>query len=115
MTLKKRFFFENLKIRNLGKHELKDMEETKKIISKLAKSVKHLHVSIDIDAFDKSIAPATGIPAQNGLFKKEVFPLLELIKTAKNLSIDLVELNPLKEGAGRTISLAREILRKFLV
>jgi len=58
----------------------------------------HIHVSFDIDVFDMSIAPATGTP-RSGLFPKNVFPLATLIASHPGLSIDLVEVNPKKEGA----------------
>lgn len=71
----------------------------------------HLHISIDIDGFDQSIAPATGIPCQKG-FKLE--PILNLLRTASNhsnnISYDLVEVNPRKLGAVKTIQVAHQIL-----
>lgn len=73
----------------------------------------HIHLSFDIDVFDMSIAPATGIP-RSGLFPKNVHPLLSLIATHPSLSIDLVEVNPKKEGAPQTIALAHQVLEKLL-
>lgn len=74
----------------------------------------HLHVSLDVDAFDKSIAPATGIPAHNGLHKEDLYPVIKLLFTHKNVTLDLVEVNPLKPGSKQTIQLAQEILKLFI-
>jgi len=80
-------------------------------ISQFMSRHKYLHVSLDIDAFDKSLAPGTGIPAEKGLLKKEIFPILKLLGTHPNFSFDLVEVNPKKEGGDMTVQFARSIIR----
>lgn len=74
----------------------------------------HLYVSFDIDCMDKTEAPATGIPAEHGLHLKNILPVLELIKSHPSFSFDLCEVNPKKEGAGKTIKLAQKILKLVL-
>ena len=71
------------------------LEEFKVFVSQFS----HLHISFDIDCLDKSIAPATGIPAENGLFLEEIQPLLEVIKEHGQFSFDLCEVNPKKRGS----------------
>lgn len=71
---------------------------------------KYLYVSFDIDCMDKTEAPATGIPAKNGLKFNEVKPFLEIISRHPNISFDLCEVNPHKRGARKTIKLAQKIL-----
>lgn len=73
----------------------------------------YIHISLDIDAFDKSIAPATGIPALNGLLKEDIWMILQLLFKKPYTTLDLVEVNPQKEGAERTIKLAQEILHEY--
>jgi arginase len=74
----------------------------------------HLHVSIDIDGFDQSIAPATGIPCPDGLFPEYLDPLFERIKKLPQWSVDLVEVNPRKTGAEQTIQVAQKLLTMLL-
>lgn len=74
----------------------------------------YLHVNFDIDVFDRTVAGATGIPEDGKWMKDEIFELLEIIKKHRNLSFDLSEINPSREGAGRTISISQEILRTIL-
>ena len=70
--------------------------------------------SFDIDCMDKSEAPATGIPAERGLFLKDIEPYLKIISKHPNLSFDLCEINPKKKGAAKTIKLAQKILLSVL-
>jgi arginase len=74
----------------------------------------HIHLSFDIDVFDSSIAPATGTPSPDGLYPEDVFPLLECFKSVPSHSMDLVEVNPEKEGARQTIELAQKVLLAIL-
>lgn len=107
-------FFKKLAFKNITSQDLAN----KSFISMIDSFVREhdfLHVSIDIDAFDRSIAPATGIPAKSGLLLSAILPIIEHVSKHKNLSIDLVEVNPKKEGAEKTIQLAWLILEKLLL
>lgn len=73
----------------------------------------HIYLGIDIDAFDQSIAPATGIPAKQGLLLEDVVEIFSEVK--KNVvTIDMVEVNPKKNGAEKTVKLAQDILLRLL-
>lgn len=109
-----KIFFEKIGINKIDKKKSFDRNEAIGIISKLVEQMHHIHISIDIDAFDKNIAPATGIPADNGLTRKDISPILDILKKANSISFDLVEVNPLKPGASETISLAQEIIERLL-
>lgn len=76
-----------------------------------ASRFRHIHVTFDIDCLDKSEAPATGLPATNGMKFANVRTLLEVIQSLPSFSFDLVEVNPRKSGGRQTISLAQEILK----
>lgn len=71
----------------------------------------YIHVNFDIDVFHQSVAGATGIPEDGKWLKPEIFELLDSIKTHQNLSFDLSEINPKKEGAEKTIKISQEILK----
>ena len=64
--------------------------------------------------FDKSIIKATCTPSKFGLLKKEIYPLLLVLAEHKNISIDLVEVNPKKGVHDTTIKTARNVLAKLL-
>ncbi len=78
-------------VKKLGPHEISSR------IVKQYKSlgVKKLYLSFDIDAFDKSIASATGTPEENGLLIEETLEILRLVtKEIPIKAADLVEVAP---------------------
>jgi agmatinase len=53
-------------------------------------------ITIDLDAFDPSIMPATGTPEPGGLYWKDILHLLKLVSASCNIrGFDVVELAPL--------------------
>lgn len=100
---------ENKKIKTLSINDLRKSNSAA-LIKKFMDSFDHIHLGIDIDGFDRSIAPATGIPAQNGLLVEDIQPLLELFKSKEGKSLDLVEVNPEKESADMTVELAQQLI-----
>jgi agmatinase len=73
------------------------------------------YVTIDIDAFDPSIAPGTGTPSHGGFLYWEVLELLQgLARRGQVAGIDLVEVAPAYDPAGITAILAAQILLNFL-
>ncbi|CAL8283822.1 unnamed protein product [Lota lota] len=93
------------------------MEET--LDHLLARSQRPLHLSFDIDAFDPSLAPATGTPVNGGLTYREGIYITEEIHNTGLLSaMDLVEVNPL-QGSSRaameaTAALAVDVIASSL-
>lgn len=78
------------------------------------KKVSHVHLSIDVDGFDQSLAPATGIPCLNGLMIEDVAEVVAKVKEQRQWSADIVEVNPRKAGGAKTVRFAQDILRTFL-
>ena len=73
------------------------------------------YVTIDIDAFDPSIAPGTGTPSHGGLLYYEVLELLDgLTKQGDVIGVDLVEVAPDYDPTGATSILAAQILMNFI-
>jgi agmatinase len=73
------------------------------------------YVTIDIDAFDPSIAPGTGTPSHGGFLYWEVLEFLQgLAGRGDVVGIDLVEVAPAYDPAGITAILAAQILLNFL-
>lgn len=85
----------------------------------LARKQRPIHLSFDIDAFDPSLAPATGTPVSGGLTYREGIYITEEIHNTGLLSaMDLVEVNPVL-GASRgevesTAGLAVDVIASSL-
>lgn len=68
-----------------------------KIVKEIQNSLKgyQVHISLDSDAFDPSIAPSTGVPVQEGLRFSDVENLVEnVLSVAEVNSFEYAELNP---------------------
>lgn len=69
------------------------------------------YLTIDIDAFDPSIAPGTGTPSHGGFIYYEVLELIAgLVKRGTVVGIDLVEVAPDYDPTGSTSILAAQLL-----
>ena len=54
-----------------------------------------IHLSLDVDGIDPSVAPGTGTRARGGLSYREIHYICEeLAMTRRLVSMDLVEINP---------------------
>lgn len=85
----------------------------------LARKQRPIHLSFDIDAFDPSLAPATGTPVNGGLTYREGIYIAEEIHNTGLLSVmDLVEVNPVlgasPEAVEATASLAVDVIASSL-
>tara|TARA_Y100000034_G_scaffold18933_1_gene21190 strand:- start:547 stop:1479 length:933 start_codon:yes stop_codon:yes gene_type:complete len=107
-----------IKDNNIG-HISKEMiarGESKDYLQSYLDKASHVYYTGDIDQFTNKVAPATGISGEWGLTRGEVFPLLEQIAESNKLSgCDLVEINPKKEGAKKTIELGQSVLETLLL
>ena len=84
-------------------------------ISGFMSRFKQIHISLDIDVLDPSIAPGTGVPEEGGITEVALHEVLNLIlknnTTVK--SIDLVEYNPLYDINERTDRVVQKIVKKI--
>lgn len=67
------------------------------VVSEIQRQVagNEVHISLDADAFDPSVAPATGVPVKDGLQFSDVESLVEkILNVARVNSFEFVELNP---------------------
>ncbi len=65
-----------------------------------------LHVSLDVDFLDPSVAPAVGTTVPGGATVREGHLVMEMLHDSGLMtSLDLVELNPFLDERGRTASL----------
>ncbi|XP_004584515.2 arginase-2, mitochondrial [Ochotona princeps] len=91
----------------------KVMEQTLDLL--IGKRQRPIHLSFDIDAFDPTLAPATGTPVVGGLTYREGMYISEEIHNTGLLSaLDLVEVNPRlaasEDEAKATASLAVDVI-----
>ena len=76
---------------------------------------KELYVSIDIGCIDSVFAPAVDYPEPGGLTSRQLIYMLQRIKKVKNLKgLDIVGINPQKQGNELTIKLGAKILSELI-
>ena len=81
-----------------------------KILDEIPKG-KRYYITIDIDAFDPSIASGTGTPSHGGFYYYEVLELIDgIIKQGSVVGLDLVEVAPDYDVTNSTSTLAAQLL-----
>lgn len=74
-----------------------------------------LHVSLDVDFLDPSVAPAVGTTVPGGATVREGHLIMELLHDSGLVtSLDLVELNPFLDDRGKTASLMVDLTASLL-
>ncbi len=75
-------------------------------LERVAAANGRLHVSLDVDFLDPSIAPAVGTTVPGGATFREAHLVMEMLHdSGLATSLDLVELNPFLDERGRTAKL----------
>ena len=81
-----------------------------KILEAIPKN-KRYYITIDIDAFDPSIAAGTGTPSHGGFYYYEILELLDaIIQQGEVIGMDLVEVAPDYDLSFSTSTLAAQLL-----
>ena len=74
-----------------------------------------LHVSLDVDFLDPSIAPAVGTTVPGGTTFREAHLVMELLhESGLVTSLDLVELNPFLDERGKTAKLMVDLVGSLM-
>lgn len=74
-----------------------------------------IHVSLDMDVCDPSIAPGVGTPVKGGLNYREAHLVMEIVADSGRLmSLDLVEVNPTLDIRNTTAELGTELAMSAL-
>lgn len=69
-----------------------------------------LHVSLDLDWLDPTVAPGVGTPVRGGVSYREAHTAMESVADTGALrSLDLVEVNPILDTRNETAELATEL------
>ncbi|TCL09616.1 arginase [Shimia isoporae] len=102
-------------------HDMREIDENG-IAKPLAAFLDHvaaqnglLHVSLDVDFLDPSVAPAVGTTVPGGATVREAHLVMEMLHDSGLLtSLDLVELNPFLDERGRTAKLMVDLAASAL-
>lgn len=74
----------------------------------------HLHLSLDVDAMDPSVAPGVGTTATDGLTRDEGDLVMNMLHRSGRVgSLDLVELNPILDRRGMSADLMVDLTARL--
>jgi arginase len=78
----------------------------RRLIERVEAADGHLHLSMDIDAMDPSVAPGVGTTVPGGLSYREAHLCMEMLYDSGVVgSVDFVELNPFLDHGGQSAAL----------
>jgi arginase len=76
------------------------------------RDVDFLHVSLDLDAIDPSVAPGVGTPVKGGLNYREAHLIMESLNEAGRMSsLEMVEVNPILDNRNQSAEFAVELIQ----
>lgn len=112
---------ETLQATKIRRHDMREIDENG-IARPLAAFLEHiatqngmLHVSLDVDFLDPSVAPAVGTTVPGGATVREAHLVMEMLHDSGLMtSLDLVELNPFLDERGRTAQLMVDLAASAL-
>ena len=84
------------------------------VLARVPEGVRY-YLTIDIDAFDPSIASGTGTPSHGGFLYYEILEFIDgLARQGSVVGIDLVEVAPDYDLSGSTTTLAAQLLMNVI-
>jgi len=88
---------------------------TDDMLDRLLAKTEGLHVSLDLDALTKSVAPGVGIQNSAGLTLREAYYLCKRLgETGQVVAIDVADMNPVNDIDNRTAHTGIELLSLLL-
>lgn len=83
----------------------------KEVVERVTAVGGHLHVSLDVDVMDPSLAPGVATTVPGGLTYREAHLAMEMLHDAGIVgSLDVVELNPVMDHAGMSAALLVDLV-----
>lgn len=83
-----------------------------KALARVVDGTDFVHVSVDLDAVDPSVAPGVGTPVKGGLDYREAHLIMEVIADAGVMtSMELVEVNPILDQCNASAEFAVELVQ----
>ncbi|HNB41568.1 MAG TPA: agmatinase [Anaerolineales bacterium] len=73
-----------------------------------------VHVSLDIDCLDPSVAPGTGIPEFGGLTSRDVLTLIKSMQDLSVVGLDVVEIAPSLDPSEATVFAGLKIIMEYI-
>jgi arginase len=84
----------------------------KNALARVTKGTDYVHVSLDLDAVDPTVAPGVGTPVKGGLDYREAHLIMETIADAKVMtSLEIVEVNPILDENNTSAEFAVELVQ----
>ena len=110
-----------LEATSIRRHDMRDIDENGiarplgAFLDTVAAAGGALHVSLDVDFLDPSVAPAVGTTVPGGATVREAHLVMEMLHDSGLMtSMDLVELNPMLDERGRTAQLMVDLAASAL-
>lgn len=107
--------------RGVAVHDMRRIDETGVVrpltdfLNRVAAAGGMLHVSLDVDFLDPSIAPGVGTTVPGGATFREAHLIMEILhESGLATSLDLVELNPFLDHAGQTARLMVDLASSLM-
>lgn len=104
-----------------GVHVYTAADVAERGIRKVADSVRNIlndcdaiHISLDIDCLDPSIAPGTGIPEFGGLTSRDVLTLFKSMQGLPLVGLDVVEIAPPLDPSESTVFAGLKIIMEYI-
>lgn len=105
---------------DVGMYTMRDIDEdgmasvVQQALSGLG-DVRRLHISLDMDSLDPSLAPGVGTPVPGGLTYREAHLLMEMLADDGRVrSLDIVEVNPVLDTNNTTSKVAVDLAASLL-
>jgi len=84
----------------------------KKALANVTDGTDFVHVSLDLDAVDPTVAPGVGTPVKGGLDYREAHLIMEIIAGANVMtSLEVVEVNPILDQKNISAEFAAELVQ----
>lgn len=103
--------------RRVGVTDMRTIDEfgvvapLRRVLNRVSAEGAHLHVSLDIDFLDPSIAPGVGTTVPGGATFREAHLIMEMLHDSGLVrSLDVVELNPFLDERGRSARVLVELV-----
>jgi arginase len=82
-----------------------------KVLKQFREKVDHIHISLDVDSVDPSVAPGVGTPVSGGLSYREAHLLMETIAECGCMSsLEVAELNPILDLKNQSADFTSELI-----
>jgi len=108
-------------IENGGIHVYTAADVAERGMRKIADSVYNIlndcdavHISLDIDCLDPSVAPGTGIPEFGGLTSRDVLTLIKSTQDLPLVGLDVVEIAPPLDPSESTVFAGLKIIMEYI-